>query len=231
MKRSAWFYLFWLVFLTDLIAVAIEQPTIRYGTKPLLMVTLFLTLMAETKGIKNTLRRWITGALFFSWLGDIFLMFESSNGNFFILGLSSFLIAHIAYITLFFNIARREKIAENRWLLVPVLAYYEVMMRILTPHLGDMVWPVRIYGAVISAMLLQCLPLFKGKNRSLAYQFVGGALLFVLSDSLLAINKFYSSFYQAGLAVMFTYGMAQFLLVNATIGYINHKTHERDAEN
>lgn len=231
MKRVAWFYLFFLIFLIDLIAVVMEQPEIRYGTKPLLMVILFLTLWSETKGIKNTLRRRLSVALFFSWLGDIFLMFESRDALFFILGLSSFLLAHIAYIGLFFNIARREEIADNRWLLIPVLGYYVVMMRILTPHLGDLVWPVRIYGAVISAMLLQCLPLIRYKNKRLAFQFVGGALLFVLSDSLLALNKFYSSFPFAGLAVMFTYGLAQYFLVNATIGYIHQKTFVRHAEN
>jgi uncharacterized membrane protein YhhN len=47
-----------------------------------------------------------------------------------------------------------------------------------------------------------------------------GAVLFVVSDSLLAINKFYSSFELAGVLIMLTYGMAQLLIVTGAINYI-----------
>lgn len=42
---------------------------------------------------------------------------------------------------------------------------------------------------------------------------ITGALLFVASDSLLAINKFYQPFNSAGLAIMATYGLAQLFIV------------------
>ena len=48
-----------------------------------------------------------------------------------------------------------------------------------------------------------------------------GALLFVLSDSVLAINKFYQSFEAAGVVVMTTYGLAQLFITEGAIRYIS----------
>lgn len=220
MKSAYWFILFLLVFGVELVAIGTHQDDWRYVTKPLLMITLAIWFFTSVKGKAPRFSRFIGAALLFSWLGDVFLLFESRNALFFLLGLSSFLVAHLAYILAFTSIAGRERISNNRWLLLPVMAYYVVMMRILSPHLSEMAWPVRIYGGVISVMLLQSLQLFRLKEKGTAILFVCGALLFVLSDSLLAINKFYAPFSWAGLAVMFTYGLAQVLLVRAAMGYI-----------
>lgn len=223
MKPSIWLYLFLAVFLTDLVAVALEQPELRYATKPLLMVTLYLTFLQGTKGSKSSLGKWMTGALFFSWLGDILLMFDAQNPIFFLLGLSSFLLAHVFYIILFGNIRNRESIRNNYLLLLPVAVYYGLLMWLLSPHLGEMTLPVRIYGAVICIMFLLALHLLFMKQKEAALLFAAGAILFVISDSLLAINKFYSPFNWAGIAVMSTYGLAQWFLVGGAIRYIHQQ--------
>jgi len=49
---------------------------------------------------------------------------------------------------------------------------------------------------------------------------VAGAVLFIMSDSILAINKFYQSFEVAGLGIMLTYGMAQLFIVEGAARYI-----------
>lgn len=51
-----------------------------------------------------------------------------------------------------------------------------------------------------------------------------GALLFVLSDTVLAINKFYQPFELSGLVIMLAYGFAQLLIVTGAIYYIRNKT-------
>ena len=50
---------------------------------------------------------------------------------------------------------------------------------------------------------------------------MAGAFLFVVSDSLLAINKFYQSFEMAGIIIMLTYGLAQLFIVHGAVKYIN----------
>ena len=96
-------------------------------------------------------------ALFFSWAGDVLLMFESTSGNFFIFGLAAFLIAHIFYILFYENVIRNESLRKNYWWFLPVIIYYIALIYILSPNLGDMKLPVRIYGIVISYMLIQAL--------------------------------------------------------------------------
>jgi hypothetical protein len=44
--------------------------------------------------------------------------------------------------------------------------------------------------------------------------------LFVISDSALAINKFYQSFELAGIIIMLTYGLAQLFIIEGVMRYI-----------
>ncbi len=80
--------------------------------------------------------------------------------------------------------------------------------------------PVRIYAVVISFMLMLAMHMLFIKNKKAGLLMMSGALLFVVSDSLLAINKFYSSFQMAGIFVMTTYGLAQLIIIEGAIRYI-----------
>lgn len=214
-------YLF--VFVADLVLVFMENIDLRYITKPLLMPALMLLFYNQTKDQQSSLKKWMLMALLFSWAGDVLLMFDSVNGNFFIFGLIGFLLAHICYILLFELIITKEQLKKNFWLFLPVMAYYIALIGFLSPKLEAMSIPVRVYGIVISYMLIQSLQTYRLSNRAVAMFFILGALLFIISDSLLAINKFHTSFEHAGIAVMLTYGVAQLLITLGTIKYFTSK--------
>lgn len=74
-----------------------------------------------------------------------------------------------------------------------------------------------VYAAVICTMLLCSLHIFVKVNAPANRLFLSGAAFFVLSDSLLAINKFYQPFAYAGVCIMLTYCAAQFFIVTAFI--------------
>ena len=221
MNRRFWIILYFLVLAADLIAVYNGNETVRYITKPLLMPLLIVFFIFQTTGFASSLKKWIELALLFSWAGDVLLMFESMNGNFFIFGLVAFLIAHIFYILFYENVIRKESFRKNYWWFLPVIIYYVSLIYILSPHLGDMKLPVRIYGIVISYMLIQALQTGRIKDLGAATLMIGGAVLFITSDSILAINKFYESFEYAGIAIMLTYGIAQLLIVLGAVRYIS----------
>jgi len=220
MNKRFWIILYLLVLAADLFAVYNSNETLRYITKPLLMPLLIVLFIFETKDLASSLKKWIILALAFSWTGDVLLMFESMNGNFFIFGLVAFLLAHIFYILYFENVIRKEGLNKNYWWFLPVIIYYVSLIYILSPHLGDMKLPVRIYGIVISYMLIQALQAGRIKDLSAATLMIGGAILFITSDSILAINKFYESFEYAGIAIMLTYGIAQALITIGAVRYI-----------
>ena len=221
MNKKFWIILFFIVLVADLFAVYTSNETLRYVTKPLLMPLLIIYFLAETNSFSSSLKKWIVLALVFSWAGDVLLIFESLFSNFFIFGLVAFLIAHIFYILFYENVIRKDGIRKNYWWFLPVIIYYITLIYLLSPHLGDMKLPVRIYGIVISYMLIQALQTGRIKNHASAGLMITGAVLFITSDSLLAINKFYESFEYAGIAIMLTYGIAQLLITLGAVKYIS----------
>ena len=102
-----------------------------------------------------------------------------------------------------------------------VAIYYAIIIAVLSPYLGDMKLPVRIYAIVISFMFLLAVHMLFIKNKTTGLWMTAGALLFVISDSLLAINKFSQPFEMAGFFVMSTYGLAQLFLTEGAIRYIS----------
>lgn len=220
MKKVYWFFIFTLVLLAHLLGIQVKDELLQNISKPLLIPALTGYFIFSLKDVKTSIKKWVIAALFFSWAGDILLMFQIKDEIFFLLGLSSFLLAHIFYIILFHRIRILEKIKGNPWLLLLVVIYYAALLSWLSPYLGDMKLPVRIYGIVISFMFMLAMHMLFARNRTAGRWMMGGALLFVISDSVLAINKFYQSFELAGISIMLTYGLAQLCIVRGAISYI-----------
>ena len=221
MKNKGWVILFIVVLLADLIAVYLGKEILRYATKPLLMPLLVIYFVSVVKFFVSSLKKWMILALAFSWLGDVLLIFESANSSFFIFGLVAFLIAHMLYIILFDQIRIKEKVKQSLFPLLPIAVYYFLLISLLQPTLGEMKKPVGIYGLIISIMLSFAIDLWRIKDRVVSFYIISGALLFITSDSLLAINKFYSSFQYAGILIMLTYGIAQLFIALGAARYMS----------
>ena len=209
--------IFWIIVAANSIGIAADMPMLHFITKPLLIPVLVL-LVVFTKTVAPRQSLLITG-LVFSWLGDMFLLFEYKNSLFFIFGLVCFLTTHIFYIVYFLrirsvNISLLKKLAV---LIALVPAYGITLVWQLYPHLGDLKLPVMVYAAVICTMLLCSLHIFLKVNRKAARYFLIGAAAFVVSDSLLAIDKFYQPFAYAGVFIMLTYCAAQYFIVQGFI--------------
>ncbi len=220
MRKQTWIILFFIILIANISGSLLKDQWLDYISKPLIVVSVVAYFLSQTSGSSTTLKKWILPALFFSWVGDILLMFQVASQLFFLLGLSSFLLAHIFYIIFFQSIRAREKTTPKLWLLLIVLVYYTALISFLSPHLRDMKLPVIIYGAVISLMLSLALDMLFISNKRAGRWMMTGALLFVLSDSVLAINQFYQSFPLAGVIIMLTYGLAQLFIIEGAIKYI-----------
>ena len=126
----------------------------------------------------------ILAGLVLSWFGDAFLI--GTSRHWFLLGLTSFLLAHIAYITAFITAG-----VERRWTLgaaVPVVVIAAAVMLWLHPYLPpELVWPVRFYTAVISLMVITA---FGTLGAGATPLIVSGACLFYLSDLSVAALRF-----------------------------------------
>ena len=207
----------------DIIGIAANISLLHYFAKPLLLPVLIMLLATATPEVAG--KKIMLVALFFSWLGDMFLLFESRQSLFFILGLVSFLTTHVLYIIYFLSIGSNQisLLKKQPLLIAAVSAYGIALVWLLFPHLKDLKIPVMIYAAVICIMLLCSLHIYFKVNKPANTLFVSGALFFVLSDSLLAINKFYQPFAYAGECIMLTYCAAQYFIVT---GFIKQQQHD-----
>lgn len=179
-------------------SIAWHRPLVLV-TKPLLIPLLML--IAWQEGVTD---KAYFLALFFSFLGDVFLMFDS----WFIPGLVSFLLAHVSYIFLFRN--------EYRFSFIAILLFVWVtsgFLVFLYPRIpGDLRIPVVVYCTVITLMGIYAASRNTPSKASYRY-ILAGAVLFIISDSLIAVNKFHTDIPKDALYIMSTYGAAQYLIL------------------
>lgn len=179
-----------------------------YLFKPLTMVfILLIAVQARWPGFSRYKVAVIAGLLF-SLAGDVFLMLPSDR---FVAGLVSFLIAHLFYIAAFtsgtgFGLS---------WRLLPCALYGIVIFSILAPHLGQMKLPVVVYMVVILVMAWQAWEQWRQTGHSQALLAFLGAVLFVISDSALAINRFREGYKSAPALILSTYFAAQWLIARS----------------
>jgi len=224
MKFKSITFVFSLILLSDLIIIGTELPHyFRYFSKPAITIVLLVYLGNIFKHGKWS---WLllSAALLFSLSGDIFLLLPNEPSWYFIGGLLSFLFAHIMYIFAFFKIENFK--TSRSFLAILFLLFYALLVfKLIGEGLGELSPYVLLYMIVL---LLMVLTVFV-RNTSVtakSYSLVlTGALLFMISDSLLAINKFYQVFAFADILIMLTYGYAQFLIIYGAV--YRHRAEEK----
>lgn len=190
---------------------------VQITVKPLLMPSLAAYFFFSVKQ-KNKLAFLIIIALLFSWTGDVMLMFEELKPIYFMLGLVSFLLAHIIYIFVFNKSSQDFKPKIFTYSTGFLLMLFGMLMLLLMwSGLGNLKIPVTVYTSVIMIMGVSAL-FRKADGASLV---LIGAILFIASDSLLALNKFYEDFVAADFWVMLTYILAQYFIISGMISYFS----------
>ncbi|HEY0732328.1 MAG TPA: lysoplasmalogenase [Chitinophagaceae bacterium] len=215
MRPKTIFIIYAIVIVADLLLIILKQPDLRWFTKPLLLPLLMLAYYKGITGTKDRLFYLFMGGLFFSWTGDILLQAK----NLFIPGLIAFLLAHLFYIFYFIYAipGRIHSLKKQGLTVLIVLLYIIALLTLLYPYLGALRLPVIIYSLAIGIMLLMAIHIRGKLNPATAAYFITGAVLFVLSDSILAINLFILKQEMVGLAVMATYAAAQYFLVKGAL--------------
>lgn len=159
--------------------------------------------------------QWLLGgALAFSSLGDVLLAMRGR----FVYGLVAFLLAHLLYVPLFIRQWPPQPFRAAPWKLIVtglVIVYAAVMLWWLLPLRDGLSAPVAIYLCVLTAMVSTATL----ADFETAWVTVG-AILFLISDSLIALNKFKGLFgpVSSGLLIWATYYNAQYLIALGVLG-------------
>ena len=204
--------------LLHLIGEQIAAEMLILITKPLLLPLLALWFWQQTKEHVGAVRTFLILGLLFSCGGDTLLMFVEhgpKQENFFLLGLGSFLIAQLCYVVAFVKYPRLGEglVAKFPFLVLLFLGYWYWVLDSLWGGIpAPMRLPVAIYALAIVAMALMALNLSGRIASNFFWGLFGGVALFVLSDTLIAFNKFGDPVPYARLSIMITYLAAQLLI-------------------
>lgn len=204
--------LFFVIVIIELFSSTIKALSdLHHIAKPLIVGSLLLFFFLNGTHLTSITRRFMILALCFSLAGDILIMFDDISINYFLAGLISFLLAHIMYIYLFLN-KRNNKIKPIVY--TSLLVFYAIgFLYILKDRLDSMLIPVTIYMLAILSMAISA-SLRKNNVSNISYSLVLiGTLLFMVSDSFIAINKFYTPVFSEHLIIMSTYALAQYCIV------------------
>ncbi len=183
---------------------------VAYVFKPL-TIALLIGFVAVVPHPDRLYAVFIVAGLALSLAGDVFLMLPRDR---FIAGLLSFLAAHVAYIL---ALSRGVPFGARPLLLVPFIAAALLVLRILWPRLGKLRLPVVVYVAVLVGMAGQAAGRAAVIQTAPASAAAVGAALFVISDAVLAINRFRRTFRAAQAVVMSTYVSAQALIALSVV--------------
>jgi uncharacterized membrane protein YhhN len=207
LEATRWwgFWLYATVSVVHVAAIAFGLDAIEYPTKLLLMPTLGIAALWALRGASlgaSATLLFLTIA--FSWLGDGASFFFPYLDDELPAMLACFGIAHLVYIALFVRHIHERRVPA--WTVVYAL-WWGAMIAVLWPHLGALLLPVIIYGAVLGGTAV-------ASTRGGLTTAIGGAF-FLASDTILALRLFLPGVSPdaTGPWIMITYAAGQGLLV------------------
>lgn len=199
--------LFWLAFVVAAaVYIVLSESGLRNPWMAgLKIVPIAMLAWVATERLIGLTRTLILAALALSATGDVFLALDFPNQ--FIFGLSAFLLAQLTYAGTFM---RNADFRNKRTLLrgVPLVIASVLLASVLLPAAGDLAAANAFYLVAILFMALSA-----AAHRGDSALLFAGAVTFMVSDSLIAVNKFLTPVPLSGLAVMVTYYAAQLMIV------------------
>lgn len=192
----------------------------------LLMPLLMTYYLINANNFRIRHHKWIIAAIVSAWLGDITLMFSPEYPFMVIPGLAGFLVMQGLYIRIFF--IGPVMTWKSRGMLtasIICIIYGAIFYIFLYPLLNDMKLPVLIYNLALITTLITAIGR-KGKVASASYILVlTGVILFVISDSFIALTLFYKRFLFSEMMIGIPYFTAQFLIIRGLLLAQKHQHH------
>jgi uncharacterized membrane protein YhhN len=199
--QKTWLYIFLAFAILFIGLLPFEPYPGNFAIKAIPALSLAVLAFIAVSGSRGKL---LSASLLFCAAADIAL--ELAAGKYFVIGLGLFLIAHILFIVTFSRDFKAQK--SQIPVIILLIVYAKMMAFVMTPSLKEMAIPVYIYLTAITLMAIFA-ALRASKNDFTLY----GAIAFIVSDSILAINKFMMPVPAADYLIMITYYLSLFLIV------------------
>lgn len=202
------FTFFFAILMTLEIAGLTIIPTFHMVSKAMIMASIIGFYILVEKRQNNA----FLAGLIFALLGDCFLLYETVE--LFVIGLICFLITQLSYAAAFNS---KRRIPNNKdYIICAVIALIGVsVLAFLWADLGSMKTPVGLYT---TSIILMAIYAYLRHPRLRGYKILlTGVILFIISDTLLGLDKFSNSIPYGQILVMLTYMLAQYLIVTGEV--------------
>ncbi|MBU1095591.1 MAG: lysoplasmalogenase [Bacteroidetes bacterium] len=186
-----------------------KKPSIVFFFKPLTTI-LIIILSFSLSSANYFYNNLIIAGLFCSLAGDIFLLFPEKLFN---AGLGAFLLTHLFYSIAFYNVSDRIYILPILFIVIYAYVFYNK----LKLRKSKYKLPVIIYISAISLMCFFAVNLFIYNSFIYAGNILVASLLFLVSDSMLAYNKFVERIKPAEIVILSTYYASQVIIASSVM--------------
>jgi len=188
------------------IGIAVQEPLLRLAVKPVPVLCLAALVLGWRR---DGYGRLLAAGLLLSSLGDVLLELPGR----FVPGLAAFLCAHVAYAAAFWSDVRALRLPRA----LP-FAFYGVGVYLwLRPGLGPMALPVGLYALAISVMMWRAAARVGVPSATGAPLALIGAIVFAVSDTLIAFDRFHAPIPGVRYAIMFLYWAGQLGIALSTL--------------
>ena len=188
-----------------------HSPWLIYIFKPLATILIFGIALANWISQKQNYAMWICVGLVFSLAGDVLLLWPE---RLFLAGLVAFFFAHVAYLAAF---TRETKFPASWAVWGFYLAIAAAMYFALSARLpAELKLPVALYAFAVATMAAQAMGRYVVSQSRVAMLAAAGGIFFMLSDGLLAVDRFRAAIPYAAIAVLAPYYIAQVLIALST---------------
>lgn len=206
--------LFWIVSLLEIVGVVLHNTQLQLVFKPMIMLSLIALYYFSIEKVN----KWYSIALLFSFFGDVLLL---DKNNMFLYGIAAFLITQLLYIKIINSQLQKSDFKQKSKAFVPFILFFILLLIVVKENLGSFLVPVVVYGIAISFFGAMALLNYLIRKTKRTQWLLFGAILFISSDSMIALHKFHEpkSFYPT--AIMVTYILAQYLIYNYMLSHVD----------
>lgn len=218
-RKKIFATIFILIVAFVLLASSTQNFLLEIIFKPLIVISLLVYLFIES-GHKGKAVNYAISGLLLSLLGDVLLIFQEEHTLFFIGGLVSFLLAHVSYVLYYLRSSETTAVKKikNKTVYISFMIIYGIVMyAVLYNNLGELAAPVFVYTSILISMNIFAINRYGKVNDTSFKLILIGAIIFAISDSLLAFNKFFIPIPLAGVWILSTYATAQYFIVQGIL--------------
>ena len=186
-----------------MVGVGADLFMLELLAKPIPVICLMLWLRRYVS--ECPYRTWVFRGLFLSMIGDFFM---TAPDKFLIPAMGAFGLAHISYIAAYLSVTKKLE-----WLrALPFILWCSLVFWVLSPKMGDMLIPVSGYMVVIGTMMWRAMALPPKLGSGQTWLAPAGAIIFALSDTMIAFRLFDDSFPADRYLIIVTYWVGQWLI-------------------